>query len=988
MATPVSSSGVMDNLSLIRANPTAVQRLMYNLQFGLTDGLHFYVDATNPVVHMIECAAMTGASAVLHAEALNARQYSFNARSQEDLYLHMSDRDFLNRFANPSRTTFSLLLSVDEIIAKAVDIGNGSGVKKVVIPKHAEITASGLPFTLQYAIEIRVYPNDSISILWVTDPASPILRLTTNQIDWTYSTIAAIRFLHLKIPMQQMAITSQYLQLNAVRGFSREYLFQDKFYYCRAFTKATNSTTWAEIRTTHTDQVYDVNVPTALLKVVGNRLSVQIPQIYFTNGLIKDGLRLDIYTTKGAVELDLGGVDPRTFTARWYDHDSTSLSGFSAMLSTLAGISFFSETVVTGGSNGVAYETLRDRVITKSNTSQKVALTPKQLETALNDKGYEVVLSVDNISQRQYIATRSLPAPVLPKAADTNNTLARTAIGCAVQTFQSTFVKMVQHTNVKNNGDRITLTPDCVYLNNGGILQLLSNGELDALNQMAGIAPEGLANQINAKDYLYSPYYYVLDINDNQYSARAYRLDTPSIESKYYLNSNDSLLVEVSTIQYSVGLTSDKSGYRIVVELAVNDTLKAFELERIALQLSYIPNKSSQRIFLNGSLVTQVNPQTGRPYGDKYVYEFILDTKFDVDSEHNLIHEPYRTTVKLTTDFDLVCILRDHTPVGTTVSSIDDFIDPTKLDDYVATSVYRGVSHETMSIRFGDHLDKLWIRTRSVIDSMEYETYAEDVPAVYTETVFARDDVGNVIIHWDGTDLNEEVLHLRGDPVLDEEGQPMMKYKAGEFVLDAHGDPIPKGGIRGMLRQLDLLLLDARYYFATSETTVNYRKTVEELISTWVLTDLDETANDLLELTELFFTPKSTLGNIEAYTEDRQLVTLKADQTFYVTCYVSKAVNDNEAIRQIITRTIALTLNEQMQLPTISETDIIAALKKALGTDVISFKFSGLADNQYSIITLKDSSARPSIGKRLVALSNRTLAVQDAISVNFVEHEA
>ena len=42
------------------------------------------------------------------------------AQDEDEIYMHMSDKDFLGRFGNPSSTTMVMLLSLEEVKAKAI----------------------------------------------------------------------------------------------------------------------------------------------------------------------------------------------------------------------------------------------------------------------------------------------------------------------------------------------------------------------------------------------------------------------------------------------------------------------------------------------------------------------------------------------------------------------------------------------------------------------------------------------------------------------------------------------------------------------------------------------------------------------------------------------------------------------------------------------------------------------------------------------------
>lgn len=969
-----------DKFVILRANPTAMCRLALNALEDASNGTIQLVNATNPLMFLLESAASMASAGMLQDEAVVRKLYSSNAITEEELYLHMSDKDYLNRFASPARVNFTLLMSLDEIKARAVLLTDGSGVRKLTIPRHTEISIGGMAFTLQHPIDIRVLTTDGLSIHYDTSVVTPLYDLETNTVDWAYGSYAGIKFIRMTIPFYQMSILSQIAQLNNLTGLYKEYLFADKFYYCRAFTKNTLDTVWTEITTTHTEQVYDPAVATVALKVLNGKLGVKVPQIYFNNGLIKDSLRLDIYTTKGALDVDLSSYAAGSYSIRWNDYDSVNDSVYIAPLSVFSGLDVITETAVTGGSNGVTLNTLREQVITNGLNNPSLPITKDQLVSSLSAAGYKVVTNIDNVTDRQFIALRGLPRP--------SNKLTTSGAGVSIRLLQSSLVDLVQYSTVKNHGERVTILPSTLFKDVEGVITVVTDTERNSLLSYTNTAPDVLANSVNNAKYYYTPFYYVLDISNNLFDVRAYRLDTPAITERDFVAENTPLLVEASSKLQTVILHPSGLGYQLLIEANTNETFKAFDVDQIFLQLSFVPPGTNVRNFITGTLVSPLDSQTGKPANGRYIYSFDLLTDFDVNNLNQLVLSDSHAAINLSTRFDLSYIIKNHLPVGATTSDIDAYVNASILPGYSSTATYIGATHEQVVIKFGNRLDKLWTRGRTVVSENKYAKYSANIPAVYTENVHERDSTGNIKLVWNPStsDYTVNLLHSIGDPVLDSLGQPVYKHKAGDIMLDNNGNPILLGGLQGLVRQVDLFLLDGRYYFATDSSTLSYKQEIGNLVEDWCVNDLSFLSNRLLERSELFYYPKITSGLVEVIVNANETAKINSDQTFRVVYYVNASVYNNDILRESIVSKTAAVIDDALKATTITVSDITGNLRSGLGDDVISVELYGLADGKYNTFTLKGDRVQPTIGKRLVVLSNQTLAVQDAIAVEFIKH--
>lgn len=976
----ITTGDLVSKFRTLRANPAAMQRLTLSVQDALLGGQYTAVNATSPFAMLMEATTTSAAAAMVHGETLVQRLYPDNAASVDELYLHMSDHDYLNRFASPGRNTFAVMLYLDEVVNKAVAVNDGTGNRRLTIPRNMEFMIAGYGYTLQYPINITVMPTGSLSVFYDLSRPSPLLTIENSRVDWFIGGYGNKQFIMLSIPVQQFVITSQTAQLNAVTGLFKEFAFSDQFYYCRVYIKDAAEAVWTEIRTTHTEQVYDITKPTAVLTVRNNALAIRIPQVYFNNGLVKDTLRVDIYTTKGEMNKDFSGLPPSAYSARWIDLDQVGDSPYIAPFYTFSGLLFYTENPAISGKNGLSFNELRERVITNGLDNPTKPITDEQLSVTLSNMGYNVLTNVDNITDRQVLAIRELQPP------ESLETV--TGMGCSIKLLQTRLSDLVQQQTVENHGARITIRPNTLFRTVDGVLTAVPDAQRLALGNSLVTPPDVLANQVNDGNYYYTPFHYVLDTTNNQFDTRVYRMDQPKANAKYLYMENTAFGLNTSTNAYGIAEHPSGLGYRITIQPQVSELYSSLDVDQLMVQLSYVPPGSATRVWINGVLRSPIDSGTNKPINNQYVYSFDLTTRYDIDATHLLLLEDSQSPMDLTTVFDLVYIVRDFLPVGAAVSDIDDIVNASVLPNYQSSSLYRGFVQEKLSVTVGVFLNHMWTRSRTVVEDVRYQRYVADVPATYTEPIYQRDSVGNIVLNYNTTtqDYTYTILHQAGDAILDGNGLPVYRHRKGDVVLDTNGQPLPVGGTQGVLRQIDMFLVDGRYYFASNATTTIYRASATDQLAYWATLDLDTLAAYLLERSELYFYPKQTAGLIDVIVRNNERVQIAADQVLRVELYVRQDVYDNEPLRANLEQLVPGVIATSMRNTTISVSEMTERLREALGSDVLSVTIGGFTNDVYGTVTVVDSSMSPSVGKRLTALSNKTLAVRDAIVIKFVSH--
>lgn len=961
-------SDLKAQIESVRSNPSAIQRLIFATLENVQNGNLTIVDPTNPFVLALESATVLTSAAMDFSEAQTRKQYARMAQTQEDLYLHMSDVDYASRFATPARTVFSILLEKQELYQRAVSTGAGQ-IRKLVIPRNTTFSVSDRVFSMQYPIEIRIMAHGGLQVVYNVDRLSPLKTLESNIVDWQVVNIQGTDFLKIDIPVEQFEITTFYASVTAAQIFSKSYDIPENFYYARVYMAEADGN-WTELITTHTDQVFDSTTPTAVLKVIDKVVTVTIPQVYVTTQLINRELRIDLYSTEGPLDLNLANYAINSFSMTTLDLDNDDNGIYTAPLNVFNTMAVYSDRVVQGGSSALSFDELRLRVMNNSFGAPNLPITPDQLSTSLSDRGYGVVKRVDNITNRQYLATRSLPKP-------TDGSVS-TGAGCSINTVQLSLADIRQLRTVRDNGDRVTITPDTVFENLQGVVQIVPDSRVDSLLSQ-GL--DARATAINNATFIYTPFHYVLDITEETFNCRGYYLDTPKIEAKYFIEENDTALVEVAVGSYSLERTS--TGYKLTVITRSGDTFKALDQNKVYVQASFVPTGEDARAYLLGVLVGKLD--------EEFVYSFDLATNFDIDNKDHLYlntfqmydESPRKCGIDLLALLDIVFVVADHTPEGLEASSIDNLLGKFQLPDVVT-----GVIREQLNLRLGYSLTGLWSNCRSVVSSLAYRTYDADVPYLWEQNVFKRDETGTIDMSYNEEtgEFSYTLLHKQGDPVLDDAGNPTYRYRKGDIKRDANGDPIPLS-TRTMLRQVDLLFLDGIYRFATAQAATDYRANLPQTIVGWLTDDIAVISRSLLENTRLYYYPKATLGNIDVIVKDALQTTIDSEQSFKVHYYMSEAGYAKDDLRKSLTAAAIETIADALSKTTVSMSNIVKTLAAKVGDDVLGIDITGLGgEANYATVTVVDESARCTIRKKLVALPDGTLNVEDDVVVDFIRH--
>lgn len=976
----ITSRDIVDQIKQLNFNPSEIHRVVLHGIRENTEGKVTLYNPSTPMMQAIEPGILTPVAVLQEIKAITRSLYAPASDTWEELNLHMQDIDLDELATQPSECTVNFFLSIAEINQKAVELNGNPDVRIIEIPRHTQVTVGDYTLMFKFPFIIQVNRFGNIGVKYDLS-GEPILGRVKNALInhrfLRYNDVDAITF---PIEVVQVALSSSSFPISQSSGFKQKIKISDRLFKLKAFTRLSQSDPWIEIDVTRRIRALNRN-RTTLQYVEGNgQLTIQVPPFYLINGMMGTEIRLDIYTTKGALDHPMVNYNEASYKLNYFDYNNRN-NQYAGILGSFSILKMYSADVLTGGRDSLTFNVAKDRVINRSTISEGLPITELELTNKLSDLGMSSTKVIDNVTDRIYAASRLVPPPATG--------LTVTGIGCNVQTHQTTMTELAALGTSRDNGARVTVLPSTLYNMVNGVLRVVDNNLVQTMTDPSRTSPETLSTWANQNELVFSPYFYVHDTANNEYEVRPYRLDNPDVLGKETVNENPTLQLNAGVYNYQILANADLTGYTLYLGLAVGgNEFKEIPLGDISLQISYTDKTGENRYYINGVLDTPIDVNTGRPVGDQYIYRFDFTTNWDINKNHELIMSDSFLPVPLECDMDVFIIIKGYRPTGFTSTSMDNIINLFALENYDGQTPQAALIQERLRVKFGAYMSNIWKRARSTISAADYKRYEENIPALYESDVYQL-DANNVPELWynpETKQLEPIYIHRRGDPIVID-GVPQYKHKIGDIVME-NGQPVYKEGLRGLARQFDIVVMDGLYYLTTHEATINYVKSVLDTIDGWVFDILrDVITPELLERTSVLYHPKSTVGLIEVYVENGIKTLVKSDQELYIRIFVGDAVYSNIDLRRSMETTAKRVVQGVLETrSTISVTDLAKAVSDNLGDNALGIELKGFMANEYNTITVVDALTTPSIGKRLSVNSKLELVVEDNVEIEFVWH--
>lgn len=967
--------------STLLENPLMVESQAIKMLEERLGGKYRLADPNSPFNHLIEFATSINSITTLKYEDAYRRLYTRRAQTMDDLYRHMTDYDYLNLFSSPATTKVELVLNKDYLLNQALE--ENEMYYRVDIPRQTIFTLGKLSFGIHYPIIIRIVKvTGTIIVTYDTSVTNPLHQLAGNmiesgatpkgQVEHFTEEYSGLSIIKLQIPVFQFSRSQWTEDLVSPIGFSKTYSFNDKFYAVRIFN--VDGTKKTEMSQSLSPTTYDPSVPTA--KITVNRdtstFTVDIPQVYFSNKQMGRKLYMELYTTAGALDINLGQVALNTSNVN-FNLNAKDVSKYSAPLkySVTIGLRLPNSKVI-GGSDGFGFEELRDRVINQ-NFYKSVPLTPSDLEKYFQDNGFIAEKLRDGITDRVFACYKVLQ--------DGEGSSHATTMNDIVLTKES--VSKV-NTIVEGMDQSITILPTTIYKfspENQQSYPLTTSERNDLFN----LNRDDLCHVLNSSTYTMSPFHLRVDMTDRHPVAKTFNLHLPKVENFVFVKENLSIASTMVAYAFSIVKRKPDNGYTLYISVSKSSDIADIPEDEIKIYV-HTHTKEGSDAGLVADFAYNKNGFS--------VYKVDLLTNYVIDDDDRLHFTSIKANdiaghfVNLVSDFHITFMISKNVVGGSTVQQagfeVIDGVPGALLNNYYA------LIRQKVTITFGWQLDDVLYNSINVAyTKKQYKTYPTDIPAVYTTDVYETDADGSYKVEIDPDTGKPKLFikHALNSPKVDEHGNLIYLHRKGDLYLDENLEPVEVTN-RNLIYEVSALQVDARSYFSEYPKDKEFITKLPRQLEDY-FDKVRMITNQILERTSLYFKPVKSIGTAKYGIGDGFTLTENLALSFKAKYYVKPFVTQDPDLQSTIINTSIKEIEKAILSKSISCTDIFSQIKNMLSDYILQIDILGINGNVtlQSLVVL-DTHVQPTLSKKITLSKDNVLYLAPQLSIEFITSDA
>lgn len=954
-----------DDLQEYIYNPQIMQKLILEEISTASDGEYTISDPTNPFTFLLECCCVNASNAAIEANNIIRKKYPSLANVEDDLYHHLDDDTVGQIGAQPSEAVIDFRVSV-------VDLKNngyrpaGAVYVQTTIPYHTVVTVLDVPFTLLNNIVVRLYDNGSIhceqEINSDNDLAYDDIGVLNSQLFYSSDGTPWIWF---KTKVKQISRSSAEYVVTVSDGFIKGMAISDKYVDSHVTYRGsiTNNKDVVINKTLNEDYI-DPYTATVYIEPYVNEIVYRIPEVYLVEGMVSGTVTINTYTTKGKLYLPINRFDTSDYTVTYGE---TTQNESTATITNIP-VVCNSTAVVDGGTDKLTAMELRDLVINNSAITNSLPITDKQIERLVSLYGFAIYRMQDVLTNRTYLCLKSLP----DLASGSSSTESDLLYAKQDVLFNTVRVKL---SDVQNYTDSILISDDetqfviksnTLFKYNNGVIEIVSPEEKTRLDEMGNTK---LINTLKEQKYYYTPYYYIITTDADKTDCYVYDLDTPDIASDAILNKNNNVNPTVNIDKWLIFKTT--YGYRVQISLAESTEFSNIPKEYVKLQMKLPLYSGTSYAYIDSVY-----------YADAgcFVFDLYADVLLDENDRFTLTNG-YSDTA--TMKFDLTADILIYT-----MSNSPDITDDT---GFLNSEIYNPdgsnwvvYTKECIKTTFGKKYDYIYTNIYNVYDTRKWKTYENSIIDTYSKPIFQRDaSTGspfscNKLANTKHA-ITFNIIHKKGEQKLDADGNPIYLQRKGDNILDDDGNPTVDV-VGGVIRYIDILMLEYEYLRANSTPYENYRKLTLENLETYITETMTTINDSLLENTLALYKSYKTSKSIPV-TISGTIENIPYNISPNVTLYLENATDIDSTLQETYIKQIGNIINKHLDSNTIKLETIKSEIKEKLGSNVIGVKITGIDPDDSEVITITNTNNKLLLNKILNINSANELIVKYDITL-------
>lgn len=933
------------------------------------DGNRVIADPNSPFCHLLEFGSSVGSGVISLIDEKLPLIYPHRAVTMEDLYMHMSDFDYARITSQPSQTTMRMMLPKQYLILNALPKDN---YKLVVIPKDTVFTIGKYRFGIHYPINIVInsYTN-TFTVSYDTKEINPLQTLTKNIVDKYDMSYNGVDYLVIEFPIYQFAKSVVEKTLISATGFAEKITYNNKLYAIRLFTVKDGKR--IELGQSQSEMVYDTSRPTALVRPLPDeqRINIILPQVYFSKNILGTKLYIELYTTLGKLDISTKTIKPENIHAN-FAIKSDSTTKYSAILKNLPfHLTMVLTKNITGGSDPLDLDILRNKVVNDA-LYQRAPISEVELQTYVEKDGFKVQKTHANVTGLVYDAykvLRDTDGSVIPSLSLPLRFYNQLYETCSTVKLQS--------------DNSYTILPTAIYRHDTDAEDAVMLNDTEMMNIAKMSKPE-LVDYLNNNRLFKTPFHMRVNTIDNDIYATSFNLMLPNMNKLIFVEENFDVPSKITVFDARIEhLNHGIGGYKVSLSVYKSDDLNKVKEDKISIY-GLFKTKHNQWIYREFSVEAHINNRT--------IYSLVVETNYKLTDKtisvtnfnnDDIVYPEY--DIDLVSDMYLVCMLdKEALEVPPTQA-------PHRLTDGVPNAILNthvGLTRQYIELSFGHKLDDVIYNSIDISASpKKYATWDHNVPAVYEQDVYERDEDGSLVLvpGEDGT-VKPNKIHSAGEQKLDQYGKPIWLHKVGELRYDAKGEPIVVSD-RNKIYYIDTMFIDAKVFASERTSETNFVNSLYTILDSnfEVIRNLGK---QMFELARIYFKCVRSTGTARFNMGDGVISKQNVELSFKLRCYVPSYVKTDLGIQTTIKDKTSIAIEEAIRTKTISMLDVFSSVKEKMSDYIDHFTLLGInGDVATQTFVVIDEDAQPSIARKLELVEDNVFTLTKDVDIEFVALE-